>query len=147
MKVKKEYNYAEAPQFFAKCVATDCSAAKNCLRYQSAQATMNNESALWIVSPVKIAPQRGEACPFFRSLEPVTMARGFTNALKNMKVMNMKAVVEALIERYNRRTYYRLRRGEMLLDEKMQKEIAEIFIQHGAEQPVVFDAYEMQPSW
>lgn len=147
MNTTNTYNYADAPTSFCKCLAEECTAAAQCLRYQAARALMEHKDQLWVLSPMYIRPTDGEKCPYFQSIKPICVARGFKRALGSVRTDKVKAAITALISLHSRRTYYRMRNGEIALDADEQKKVADILTKYGAEQPIVFDAYEEVAAW
>lgn len=147
MKTTNTYDYADAPTSFCKCLAEECTAAAQCLRYQAAQALMERKRQLWVFSPMYIRPADGEKCPCFLSTQPKRVARGFKRALGSVRAEMVKSAITALMDLHSRRTYYRMRNGEIALNADEQEKVADILTKHGAEQPIVFDTYEEVAPW
>lgn len=147
MNTPNTYNYADAPTSFCKCLAEGCTAAAQCLRYQAARALMEHKRQMWVLSPMYIRPADGEKCPCFLSTRPIRVARGFKRALGSVRTDKVKNAITDLMRLHSRRTYYRMRNGEIALNADEQQEVAAILTRYGAESPIVFDAYEEVAPW
>lgn len=147
MDIPDTYSYADAPTYFSKCLAEGCTAAEQCLRYQAARALMESERQLWVLSPMRIRPADGERCPCFLSIKPIRVVRGFKRALGSVRADKVKTAAAALMGLHSRRTYYRMLNGEIALNADEQQKVADILTKYGAEQPIVFDAYDEVAPW
>ena len=145
MNVSKLVN--EVPSNYGKCILDKCSASSKCLRYQLYAHRVAAEKQFVIVNPDVAAPSRGEECPCFHNAEPVRLARGFQTALSSVPHGNVKLIQEELISYYSRSMFYYYRKGERALSPKEQLHISDVLIRHGAQSPVVFDAYEDGYVW
>lgn len=139
--------YAAAPASFAKCLTADCPAAIHCLRHQAALAVPTETKQMLAINPRCVSPAAGEACPYFRSSASVRRPRGFLRAFNALPRSEAAHAATALISRLDRRLYYRLRKGELPLNAAQQALVEEVLISHGAQRPVVFDAYEEGLDW
>ena len=137
----------KAPSDYPKCAQANCPAAEQCLRHLMAQATPEKAIAITVVNPKNIKPELGTSCPYFHSTQPVRMARGFTQALNNVRHGEVKKIVAELSDLFDERLYYRMRKGERTINPQQQEIIAEVLIRHGAAQPVEFDSYEEGFNW
>ncbi len=139
--------YAAAPASFAKCLTADCPAAIRCLRRQAALAVPVGTEQMLAINPRCVVPAAGEACPYFRSSASVRRPRGFLRAFNALPRSEAAHVATTLISRLDRRLYYRLRKGELPLNAAQQTLVEEVLIRHGAQSPIVFDAYEEGLDW
>lgn len=136
-----------APSDYPKCTQADCPAAEQCLRHLMAQATPEKAIAITVINPKNLKPELGTSCPYFHSSQPVRMARGFTRALGSVRHGEVNKIVAELSDLFDRRLYFRYRKGDRTLNPQRQEIIAEVLLRHGATQPVEFDSYEEDFDW
>lgn len=138
-------DYTLVPTGYAHCFNAACPQAARCLRHLAAQSLTAAPEQIATVNPRRIADPA--ACPYFRSAEPVQLARGFMHALRTVPLGNASKVAQAVSLLYNQRYYYRMRKGEYSLTPAQQEQLAEILASYGASQPVRFDHYEEGYDW
>lgn len=130
------------------CVAENCPATK-CLR-QVARLTSHAQLPTWrVLNPDSVKPQLGEQCPYFAHSERVTIARGFTTALRLIPQGNMLALREEFLKDMSLSGYYLWRKGNVLLTPKHQAYIEAIFRRHGypQDEPMHYDHTYLDYDW
>lgn len=142
----KELYYSQVPFNYEICLNRECPQANTCLR-QFTEKNMPSHVKTWtVISPKYLATLKG-ACPFYRSSAKVRFAQGFVNLLNNLPYKQMQIVVAHLLTHFNRRVYYKVRKGERLLSPSEQDEIRNILRSCGVSQPQEFDAYVETYDW
>lgn len=137
----------KAPSDYPKCLQAHCPAAEQCLRHLMSRTISEKAITMTVINPKNTQPELGTSCPYFHSTQPVRMARGFTQALDSVRHGEVKKIVAELTDLFDRRLYFRFRKGERLITPQQQEIIAEVLARHGASQPVEFDSYEEDFNW
>lgn len=142
----EEHKLYEIPYGYRLCLNRECSKAPTCLR-QMAEQKISDSVKFWsVISPKYQAALEGE-CPYYRVNEKIIYAKGFIGMLDNMPNKHTKRVIPYLIREFGQRTYYRVRKGERLLDPSEQQEILTILKKCGVEEPPRYDAYVEDYAW
>ena len=142
----KGIDLEQMPQNYLMCTHASCTKCHKCLRYAAYESLPDTETTFRIVSPKYLAVQT-DGCPYFRSSAKVHYAKGFIGILESLPVKVWKSVVYKLQFLYNRRTFYRYRKGEKLLPPKEQERILSLIRQNGVENIPDFDAYIDDYAW
>lgn len=129
------------PDNFRRCVASGCTTARRCLRYQAYEVSSANDSSFWCINPKAAMPEEGEACPHFCNAEKVRMARGFKGAMLSVPYGNVQHICRELSQHFCERNYYHMRRGDRPMTPAEQQIIANALEKYGAKTPIEFDAY------
>lgn len=130
-----------------RCALTDnVRKADTCLR-QLAEQHVPEEVEHWtIISPKCLATVKGDY-PYYRSNIKAYYAKGFIGILENLPHKQMENVVAHLMSLFNRRTYYRARKGERLLSPAEQQQVLNILKHCGVVQFPKFDEYIETYDW
>lgn len=145
--MKEKDSFPQIPHLYSMCLNEKCSQADSCLRQIAAQNIPENIEWWRIVSPKHLATLKG-ACPYYQSNKKIRLAKGFIQILDSLPYKQMQKVASHLIEHFNRRTYYRLRKGERLLLPSEQKQFRNILKRCGVNEPFPeFDAYLEEYDW
>lgn len=144
--MKEKQNFSDVPYNYPLCLNRQCPKAATCLRQLVEQEVPDNIEFWMVISPKHQSSLKG-ACPYYRSSAKVRYARGFAKALELFPHKQMRSVIRLLIERFSRRTYYRIRKGERLLSPSEQQDILNIFKQCGITGIQEFDAYVEDYEW
>lgn len=143
---KEEIDFHRVPFDYALCLAEACSKGDECLRRLAAQS-MPAEKEYWnIVSPKRLAALKGD-CPYFRTSRKARYAKGCMAMLDNLPYNKRKTIVLQLMAHFGQRTYYRVRKGERLLNPDEQQAVLDIIGRHHADTPADFDAYVEDLVW
>lgn len=144
--MEEEHNQSEAPHNYPICLNRQCPKASTCLR-QIVEQEVTDDVRFWVViSPKHQATLSGD-CPYYRSNAKVRFAKGFMNILDNMPHKQMLQATDLLIAHFSQRTYYRIRKGERLLNPAEQKEVMNILRKCGVTEQKEFDAYVEDIEW
>lgn len=122
------------------CFNDGCKLKDVCLRRQTGVKMRNR--MIW-GNAVFPAAAESEVCPMFVEMRKATMAWGFSKALGNTRLADVKAVRKDIIKTMsNRRDFTRYNSGEWKLSEKQQLAIRRIFAAHGYSD-IEFDHYQV----
>ena len=136
----------EVPTNYTLCIKSECPKAATCLHHKATQM-MSVDTMKWsIFSPAYLAQIEGE-CPHYRSAEKVQYARGFVHMVRTLPVNISEMVAHKLIARFGRNAYYDMRKGKRAIGPTEQEVIIAVVAECGAQQEVVFDAYEENFQW
>lgn len=144
--MNKKINFSQVPSYYKMCLNQECVNAGTCLRQLAEQSVPPNIECLTIISPKYLATQKGE-CPHYRPNNKVYFAKGFIRILENLPYKQMRIVISCLITHFNRRNYYRIRKGERLLSPTAQQEFLNILKSCNVSDPGEFDAYLEEYDW
>lgn len=146
MKMKEKLDFSEVPYQYAMCLNQQCPKADTCLR-QLTEQSVPEEVEYWsIISPKRLNSIKGD-CPYYRSNIKARYAKGFIGILESLPHKQMENVISHLISFFNRRTYYRVRKGERLLSPAEQQQFINILKYCGVSQPLKFDEYTEAYDW
>lgn len=137
--------WSTAPDDFMRCANTDCKAAGGCLRACVWREAQTNAVAVPTLN-LRLATG-GEQCPYYRSTEPVRMARGFKHLQSRMLPDEYEAFRQKCIARFGRTVFYRLRSGEKALSPDDQEAVRNEAARVGMQGEVSFDAYYETYDW
>lgn len=144
--MKEKINFLHVPYQYMMCMNQQCTKAETCLR-QLVENVIPDDIQCWnIVSPKFLASLKDD-CPYYRSDRKVRFAKGFIRILGNLPYDQMRKVIRHLIAHFERRTYYRIRKGERLLSLSEQQEFFDILKKCGVTQLGEFDAYQEDYDW
>lgn len=138
--MEEKLDFSKIPFEYPMCLNQQCPKASTCLRQLTAQSIPEDTNYLVIVNPKKL-PVQQETCLYYRSNVKIRFAKGFIGILESLPHKQMQVVIARLIKFFDRRTYYRVRKGERLLSPSEQKSILNILRSCGIAQPQDFDAY------
>ena len=134
----------QMPQGFSLCIHEACPLAEQCLRRMAWAALPASEERICIINPMLATPS--EACRYYRSIAPVTYARGFRGMQSQMLPAQYARFTEALMKRFSRSSYYEHRRGTMLCSPSDIAYIRDVLSELGLS-GLEFDAYEEHYNW
>ena len=134
------------PTGYTLCIKGDCPKATTCLRHKATQMMPADVQKWSILSPAYLVQIEGE-CPHYRSTEKVQYARGFVRMIRTLPVNISEMVAHTLIARFGRNIYYDMRKGKRAIAPAEQEIIRTVVAECGAQQEVVFDAYEENFQW
>lgn len=144
--MEEELDFSEVPHQYTACLHQQCPQADTCLRRLVA-ICMPDDIADWsFIPPRYLAAQQG-SCPHYRPRKRVRYARGFIKTLNKLPHKQMQEIVYLLTHYFNRRTYYRVRKGERPLSPSEQQGIRDLLKRHGVEEPWKFDDYFDTYDW
>lgn len=144
--MKDKIDFSEIPHNYSVCVNRQCPRADHCLR-QLAEQSLPDKIEFWSYARPKQVAGPEYDCPFYRNSRKVRYAKGMIALLENLPHKQMIEITRSLIAYFNRRTYYRIRKGERILSPAEQDKVLEILRQHGVENPNKFDFYFEDYAW
>ncbi|RHJ82562.1 DUF6078 family protein [Parabacteroides sp. AM08-6] len=144
--MEKDFDFSTVPYQYPLCLNRQCPKAANCLRQIAERHMPDSTAYCYIVNPRHLATLEGD-CPYFRSDNKIQYAKGFIGFLEKLPHRQMLQVSNTLIACFNRRTYFRVRKGERLLSPAEQQIVADTCRECGVSIPVVFDAYLEDYDW
>lgn len=113
MNIKKKFTMEDVPGGYGLCTRNDCAVCNHCLRHIAYNDVVTEE--LWVinhVNPLRTVPNA--ECPYFRTDELVTYAKGFVKMKQEMLPRQYDEFKCRLTGKFGRTGYYERRRGERL---------------------------------
>lgn len=144
--MQEKIEYSEVPSNYMMCLNQECTKADNCLRQLAWQSLPPEIEQCNVVSPKFLAALTDD-CPYYKIAQKIRYAKGFITLLENLPHKQMQTVVYRLMNIFERRMYYRVRKGERLLSPDEQQKIMDIIEHCGISQPQEFDAYIENYDW
>lgn len=144
--MEEEIDFSKVPFQYAMCLNRECPKAKTCLRQLAEQYAPDSKKEWIIISPKHLATF-SHTCPYYRSNTKIRYAKGFIKMLENLPYNQMQTVILRLMSYFNRRTYYRIRKGERLLHPSEQQALLNILRNCGITSPQEFDTYIEDYDW
>lgn len=144
--MEKEFDFSKAPHQYPLCLNRQCPKAATCLRQIVERNIPSSTVYCNILNPSHLTSLDGD-CPYYRSNTKVRYAQGFIEILEHLPYKQMQSAVSALSAFFNRRTYYRVRKGERPLSPTEQEHIIAILRKCGATNIGKFDAYFEDYDW
>lgn len=128
------------------CFNDGCGHHAECLRWIVGLHVDDNEVAMIAVNPRCREVLSGE-CSLFRSCVKAVMKRGLTHFYDGMPSRQEHHVRRMLIARFNRKVYYQMRNGQLLIAPDEQRDIEAICRQCGWTGPFNYDGEEEDYVW
>lgn len=144
--MKEEADFSTMPSQYLLCLNQQCPKAATCLRKLAERIVPDTVQYWSIISPKHLNMLKGD-CPYYRPCEKVRFAKGFIGILENLPHKEMQTVISRLMGHFNRRTYYRIRKGERPLSPTEQQSVLRIIKSCGITQPLEFDAHYEDYNW
>jgi len=135
----------EIPHGFALCGEADCLCAAKCLRHKAYLQQAETAKVLLVVNP-RLCTKDGR-CAYFRDVEPVRFASGFTQMQKRMLPDQYDKFMWKLILHFGRNPYFERRNGKREISPGEQELIADVARQVGVTEEFKFDAYQERQDW
>jgi len=135
----------DVPGGYGLCTRNDCAVCNHCLRHIAYNDVVTKE--LWVinhVNPLRIVPNA--QCPFFRSDELATYAKGFVKMKQEMLPRQYDEFKCRLTGMFGRTGYYERRRGERLCSPSDIRKIRDV-LQELKLPELEFDGYVKQLNW
>lgn len=145
MNNKKKFTMKDVPGGYGLCTRNDCAVCNHCLRHIAYNDVVTDE--LWVinhVNPLRVVPNA--QCPFFRTDELATYAKGFVKMKQEMLPRQYDEFMCRLIGKFGRTGYYERRRGERLCSPSEIKAIRTV-LQELKLPDLDFDGYVKQFNW
>ena len=142
---KKKNTMKDVPGGYGLCTQNDCAVCNHCLRHIAYNDVVTEE--LWVinhVNPLRIVPNA--QCPFFRSDELATYAKGFVKMKQEMLPRQYDEFKCRLTGKFGRTGYYERRRGERLCSPSDIRKIRTV-LQELKLPELEFDGYVKQLNW
>ena len=142
---KKKNTMKDVPGGYGLCTRNDCAVCNHCLRHIAYNDVVTEE--LWVinhVNPLRIVPNA--QCPFFRSDELATYAKGFVKMKQEMLPRQYDEFKCRLTGKFRRTGYYERRRGERLCSPSDIRKIRAV-LQELKLPELEFDGYVKQLNW
>lgn len=138
-------HYNEVPGSYAHCISRDCPMAAHCLRALAWEALPQKIRSVQVLNPAQVTADA--SCPFYRSAEQETYARGFTGMQRKMFPEQYFRFSSRLMAQFGRNPYFERRRGERPLSPKEQQTVRAALKHAGVSPDLDFDAYEERTNW
>ena len=145
MEKKKKFTLEDVPSGYGLCNRNDCAVCNHCLHYMAYNDVVTE--ALWVinlVNPLRVVPNA--QCPYFRTDELATYAKGFVKMKQEMLPRQYDEFMCRLIGKFGRTGYYERRRGERLCTPSEIKAIRTV-LQELKLPDLEFDGYVKQFNW
>ena len=145
MDKKKIFTMEDVPGGYGLCTRNDCAVCNHCLRHIAYKDVVTEE--LWVinhVNPLRVVPNA--QCPYFRTDELATYAKGFVKMKEEMLPRQYDDFMCRLIGKFGRTGYYERRRGERLCTPSEMKTIRTV-LQELKLPELEFDDYVKQYNW
>ncbi len=142
---KKKFTMKDVPGGYGLCTRNDCAVCNHCLRHIAYNDVVTKE--LWVinhVNPLRVVPNA--QCPFFRSDELATYAKGFVKMKQEMLPRQYDEFKCRLTGKFGRTGYYERRRGERLCSPSDIRKIRAV-LQELKLPELEFDGYVKQLNW
>lgn len=144
--MQEKLDFSKVPYQYAMCLNRQCPNANTCLRQLTEQSVPESTLYWTIISPKLLNTLKGD-CPYYRPHTKVRYAKGFIGILEALPYKQMQTAISHLMYHFDRRTYYRVRKGERLLSPAEQRKILNILKSCGVTLPQEFDAYIEDYDW
>lgn len=135
------------PTEYPVCTSESCTQRTHCLHALVAPEVLGKSRIYSQINAHHPDYQEGAACAFYRSDTPERYARGFARAMNELSRKNYDACTNYMIGRNSKTQFYRLKRGDLPLSPREQREIVETLRSYGYEGDEPFDRYEMRYTW
>ena len=145
MEKKKKFTMEDVPSGYGLCNRNDCAVCNHCLHYMAYNDVVTED--LWVinlVNPLRVVPNA--QCPYFRTDELATYAKGFVKMKQEMLPRQYDEFMCRLIGKFGRTGYYERRRGERLCSPSDIEKIRAVLKQLGLPD-LDFDATLKQINW
>ena len=145
MEKKKKFTLEDVPSGYGLCNRNDCAVCNHCLHHMAYNDVVTEE--LWVinlVNPLRVVPNA--QCPYFRTDELATYAKGFVKMKQEMLPRQYDEFMCRLIGKFGRTGYYERRRGERLCTPSEIKAIRTV-LQELKLPDLEFDGYVKQFNW
>lgn len=136
-------NAPKIPYNYAMCIMSNCPKAATCLRQVILADT--DEKRLTILNPRMLDLKN--QCTYYKPAQKVVYAKGMKNVMGLLPHDQHSSIANNLKLRFGERTYYRIRRGERLLNPNEQQAVRNLLAHYGFTQSWDFDAYEEDYLW
>ena len=137
---KMNFNWKDVPEGWALCFNSECPLHEHCLRWQAAQLAPPELTVTRCVTPRALT---GDRCVHFASMEPQTVAYGFSTIYQRVLKSDFTPLRKTMTQHLQgKRYYYEYMRGERALSPEQQQWIRQLFVRYGYGDSVVFDRYQ-----
>ena len=145
MELKKKITMDEVPGGYGLCTRNDCAVCNHCLRHITYNDVVTEK--LWVinhVNPLRVVPNA--LCPYFRTDELATYAKGFVQMKQEMLPRQYDEFKCRLTGKFGRTGYYERRRGERLCSPSEMKVVRAVLHDLGLPN-LEFDSYVKKLNW
>ena len=144
--MKPDFDYNEIPSGYPLCFNEKCPHSADCLRRRAALLTTGESQFITVVNPLYVIGHE-ENCTCFRPSRRIRLARGISHLLDDIPHSLAMDIKKILIACFGRNKYYRIYRGERLMDQSEQEYISQLFHSKGIMKEPVFDEYLEPYDW
>ncbi|MGN0035989.1 MAG: DUF6078 family protein [Bacteroidaceae bacterium] len=137
--------YKDMPADYPLCLHADCPMADTCLHQLAFRRHDELDTYLNLINPARCTKQAD--CPYHVDSRPVRFAKGFMGMQKRMYPEQYGHFMTLLICHFGRNSYFKRRRGDILLPPKEQEVIRIALEKAGVSQPMEFDQYVEAIHW
>lgn len=133
----KDFDFKQVPYDWAMCYVAACPRKDECLRYQ---VYLNSPKGWTMNKCVMPNALLKKTCLHFHPIRKMQAAIGFTNIFNEVKAKDIAEMRKELaVFLGSTTTFYRYRKGEILLNPRQQQWIRDMFRRYGYTEEVVFD--------
>ena len=136
----------KAKGHYLVCFIEHCPLHSHCLRWLVGQHADTFPVSLTVVNP-RHAGIGTEQCEMYCSDERVTMKYGLTRLYDDIPARKATAIRHQLIERWGRKFYFQMRRGDRPITPAQQQDVADVCRSCGWTGPIVYDAEDSDWQW
>ena len=136
----------KAKRHYLVCFIEHCPLHSHCLRWLVGQHADTFPVSLTVVNP-RHAGIGTEQCEMYCSDERVTMKYGLTRLYDDIPARKATAIRHQLIERWGRKFYFQMRRGDRPITPAQQQDVADVCRSCGWTGPIVYDAEDSDWQW
>ena len=133
------------PSTYQLCLHADCPKADTCLRQLAFRHQEELGLNLHLLNPMRCTKQAN--CPHYANSKPVIFAKGFTNFQKRMYPAQYDKFMTILMCHFGRNSYFKRRRGDILLPPEEQKIVKAALKKSGVTSDMEFDNYIESINW
>lgn len=144
--MNKPLTYDDIPKMYLFCNHTKCPRRNKCLRFQAAMIVPQSVPHYEAININHVAGNEKE-CSFFSAYTLTTFALGISHILDDVPHKKAMAIQNSLKSLMGKSMYYRIRNKQRRLHPLEQKQIADVFLEHGIKTKINFDEYIEDYDW
>ena len=136
----------KVPFNYPMCLKSECAQAATCLRQIAMAHTPAKQEYFNIINPSLVKPSTGQ-CNYYRRSTKVLFGKGFQMFFDELPRKQGRIFAASIIDQFNRRDYFYMRKGEKLISPARQKILQRLLAKTGSTLPLAFDSYIEDYEW
>ena len=144
--MNRPLTYDDIPKMYLFCNHTKCPRRNKCLRFQAAMIVPQSVPHYEAININHVAGNEKE-CSYFSAYTLTTFALGISHILDDVPHKKAMAIQNSLKSLMGKSMYYRIRNKQRRLHPLEQKQIADVFLEHGIKTKINFDEYIEDYDW